>query len=74
MRGCGQRATGKPIQLTTAGKKGDERYLPIKVYFVGFTPDSKELLYSIAPGRDECPDCRHAELLRRASGLRLLPL
>ena len=56
-------ATGKPIQLTTAGKKGDARYLPIKVYFVGFTPDSKELLYSIAPGRDECPDCRHAKLL-----------
>ena len=39
--------------------------MPIKVYFAGFTPDSKELLYSIAPGRDECPDCRHAELLRR---------
>ena len=62
-------ATGKPIQLTTAGMKADARYLPIEVYFVGFTPDSKKLLYSIAPGRDECPDCRHArqqpELLRR---------
>jgi len=58
-------ATGKPVQLTTAGKKGDAHYLPIEVYFVGFTPDSKELLYSIAPGRDECPDCKHPELLRR---------
>jgi hypothetical protein len=57
--------TGKAIQLTTAGKSGTERYLPVKVFLVGFTPDSRQLLYSIAPGKDECPDCKRTELLRR---------
>jgi hypothetical protein len=37
--------------------------LAVKVFLVGFTPDSKQLMYSIAPGKDECPDCKHSELL-----------
>ena len=56
---------GKAVQLTSVGKNGDDRYLPVKVLLVGFAPDSKQLLYSVAPGKDECPDCRHTELLPR---------
>jgi len=57
--------TGEAIQLTTAGKDSAGRYLPVKVFVVGFTPDSKQLMYSIAPGKDECPDCKRTELLPR---------
>jgi hypothetical protein len=57
--------TGKAVQLTTAGQEGDAHYLSVKVFFIGFTPDSKQLMYSIAPGKDECPDCKHTALLPR---------
>jgi hypothetical protein len=57
--------TGEAIQLTTAGKKSAGRYLSVKIFFIGFTPDSMQLLYSIAPGKNECPDCKGPEPLLR---------
>ncbi len=58
---------GKAIQLTTAGKDSAGRYLPIEVFLVGFTPDSKQLMYSVAPGKDENPDSNHPKpLLQKA--------
>jgi len=56
---------GEAIQLTRAGKDSAGRYLPVEVFLIGFTPDSKQLMYSVAPGKDECPDCKHLELLLR---------
>ena len=47
---------GKGIPLTSTGKKS-AKYLPVTAFLVGFTPDSKQLMYSVAPGRDDCPDC-----------------
>jgi len=61
LRPAGQ---GKPIQLAT-GKDSDAQHLSIKVFLVGFTPDSTQLMYSVAPGKDECPDCRRPAPLRR---------
>jgi hypothetical protein len=56
---------GEAIQLTTAGKDSAGRYLTVEVFLVGFTPDSKQLMYSIAPGKDESPDSKRFELLTR---------
>jgi hypothetical protein len=41
------------------------QYLSVEAFLIGFTPDSRQLMYSIAPGKDECPDCKHPEMLRR---------
>jgi hypothetical protein len=58
---------GKAIQLTTAGKDSAGQYLPVEVFLVGFTSDSKQLMYSVAPGKDENPDSKHPKpLLRKA--------
>jgi hypothetical protein len=47
---------GKAIRLTSTGIKS-AKLLPVTAFLVGFTPDSKQLLYAVAPGRDDCPDC-----------------
>ncbi len=56
---------GKAIRLTTAGTDSAGQYLSVEAFLIGFTPDSSQLMYSIAPGKDECPDCKHPEMLRR---------
>ena len=56
---------GEAIRLTRAGRDAAGQYLAVKVFLVGFTPDSKQLMYSVAPGKDECPDCKNSELLFR---------
>ncbi|HVJ04252.1 MAG TPA: hypothetical protein VM578_01120 [Candidatus Saccharimonadales bacterium] len=61
LRPAGQ---GKPIQLAI-GKDSDAQHLAIKVFLIGFTPDSTQLMYSVAAGKDECPDCRRPAPLRR---------
>jgi hypothetical protein len=48
---------GQAIRLTSTGSTSDGKYLPIAAFLVGFTPDSKQLMYSIAPGQDDCPEC-----------------
>jgi hypothetical protein len=56
---------GEAIRLTSVGQDTAGRYLAVKVFLVGFTPDSKQLMYSVAPGKDECPDCKQSELILR---------
>ncbi len=53
-----RRAGADKANRLEVGEDSDEQHLSIKVFLIGFTPDSAQLLYSIAPGKDECPDCR----------------
>jgi hypothetical protein len=47
-------------KLIFAGKDGGPALLSIESFLVGFTPDSKSIYYTVAPGQDPCPDCpRH---------------
>src|SRR4051794_1554068 len=39
------------------GNSGGAGLLPLNSFIVGFAADSKSLYYSVAPGRDPCPDC-----------------
>jgi hypothetical protein len=58
---------GEAIQLTKAGKDSVGRHLPVEVFLIGFTPDSKQLMYSVAPGKDVSPDSNHPKpLLQKA--------
>lgn len=56
---------GGAVQLTTAGRISAGQYLSVEVFLIGFTPDSRQLMYSITPGKDECPDCKRTEMLPR---------
>lgn len=58
---------GRAIQLTTVGKKSAGRYLSVEVFVVGFTADSKELMYSVAPGKNGCPDCARPAPVRQTA-------
>lgn len=56
---------GRAIRVTTVGNKSDARHLSAKVFLLGFTPDSKQLMYSVVQGKDDCPECSRPEPLPR---------
>jgi hypothetical protein len=57
--------SGRSTRLTKTGKGATNQYFSIEAFLVGFTTDSKQLIYSVAPGKDECPDCKRSEIVER---------
>ena len=49
--------SGRPAVRIAAGKPAQGRFGSVDVFLVGFTPDSRHLLYSVAPGGPACFDC-----------------
>lgn len=48
---------GSPALKIATGKPAEGRFGSVDVFLVGFSPDSRHLLYSIAPGGPACFDC-----------------
>ncbi len=56
------------LQVNHDGRPQTLKYASAETFIVGFTPDSKALLYTVVAGETECIDCDRPDYIARKSG------